>query len=77
MENMRAKMVALLLMMVFVSVHGDCYDDCMKRCIGPDVVCSFDCVNRCSRPPHNPKAEIPPSRHVLHRGGLDLEDGKQ
>ena len=77
MENMRVKMVSLLLMMVFVSAHGDCYNDCMQGCSGYVAVCSFDCVNRCYSPPHNSKAAIPPYRHVLQRGGADLKEGEQ
>ena len=77
MENMRGKVVALLLMMVFVSAHGDCYDDCMKGCTKFPATCDVDCRLHCSR---DSNAEMLPSSapsHVFHRGGPELKEGEE
>ena len=78
MENMRAKMVAMLLMMVFVSAHGDCYDDCMRSCVGFFETCSPSCTDKCYpvHPPRKIKATAPAS-HAFQRGGPDLKEGEQ
>ena len=86
MENMRVKMVALLLMMVFVSAQGkSCFNTCMKRCSGSIIGCLATCIRDCAHKKSSvsdvasPAAEPPSSAasYVLQRGGSDLEEGEQ
>ena len=78
MENMRTKMVALLLMMVFASAHGTCFIDCMKGCSGSVIACIAHCIGNCHNPSGSNDTSVPSSvaSPVSQRGGPELKEGE-